>query len=66
MLILNYLKKMHQIHNYINTARLARPIRQGMVLLSGCDVHLQVGDDLFGRGTVKNFEEHKVDSGQSI
>lgn len=34
--------------------------------LIGCHVHLQVGDDLFGKGTVKNFEEHKVDIGQFI
>lgn len=34
--------------------------------LIGCDVHLQVGDDLFGRGTVRNFEEHKVNIGQFI
>ena len=29
-------------------------------------MHRQVGDDLFGRGTVKNFEEHKVNPGVFI
>lgn len=29
-------------------------------------VHRQVGDDLFGRGTVKNFEEHRVNSGVCV